>query len=191
MRKVSARPALHLLSALVPVAYAYGAGRVWVIVLLGGAVIVAVVVELLRRTNKSVRAVFQRWAGPLLRDYEHGGLTAATWLALALFAATALLPRGPAVAAMWSAAAGDPMAALVGTAWRARGGPSSTRGRTAAGSFAMFAVSTLGASLLAGFSPAGALIIGLAAAVAERAGGRVNDNVTVTLGAALAAMVVT
>lgn len=181
---------LHLLSALVPVAYAYGAGREPLLLLLGGAVVVALAVELLRRISASARAVFERWTGSLLRDYERDGLTGATWLAISLFAAITLLPREPAVAAMWSAAAGDPAAALVGKAWHARGGGPYGSGRTVAGSFAMFCVSGLGARLLAGFNPAGAILIGAAAAVAERAGGRVDDNVTATLGAALAALAV-
>ena len=190
LRRVSWRPALHLLSALVPLSYAYGAGRPQLLVLLGSAVTVALVIEVLRRVSVRARAMFERWTGPLLRDYEWDGLTAATWLAVSLFAATALLPRDPAVAAMWCVTAGDPAAALVGTAWRARGHGPSGSGRTVVGSFAMCCVSSVGAIMLAGVSPAGAVTIGVAAAAAERVGGRVNDNVTIMLGAALAALAV-
>lgn len=190
LRKVSWRPALHLLSALVPVSYAYGAGRPLLLVLLGSGVAAALAVELMRRVSEPARTVFDRWAGPLLRDYERGGLTAATWLAISLLAATVLLPRAPAVAAMWCVTAGDPAAALAGTAWRARSSASSLSGRTVAGSLVLIGVSSLGATVLAGFTPAGAIAISVVAALTERAGGRVNDNVTIMIGAALTALAV-
>ena len=190
MRKVSWRPILHLLSALVPVSYAYGADKPTLLVLLGSGVVTALVIERLRRVSESARTVFERWAGPLLREYERKGVTAATWLAVSLLAATVLLPHAPAVAAMWCVTAGDPAASFAGMAWRAHRNGSSGSGRTLAGSLALMGVSSLGAAVLAGFALPGAVAIGVVAAAAERASGRVNDNVTIMIGAALTAMAV-
>ncbi|MBI1808373.1 MAG: hypothetical protein HYR75_00625 [Gemmatimonadetes bacterium] len=190
-RHAAARQALHVSSAVFPVAYAAGIERRALLEVLALVLAMAIAVELLRWANFGARTHFERWAGPLLRPGEREGLTGATWLALSLTAAVLLLPHAPAVATMWCVCVGDPVAAAVGSAWQARRGAMPNRGRSMAGSIAMASVSAAGVALLGGYLPGRALLIGVTAAVAERVGGRLNDNITIVLGAGLAALAVT
>src|SRR5690606_20161456 len=114
LRHELARKALHLTSAVVPVGYAAGAPRRVVLTLLVALLVVAVVVELVRHREGIARAIFQRTAGPLLREHEHHRWSGATWMLAAYLLVAWLAPRGAAVAAMWAVAVGDAAAAVVG-----------------------------------------------------------------------------
>ncbi len=184
------RRILHLGSTVVPVAYAVGVPRGVVIASLGAAVVVAAVVERLRRSSSAVQGAFERVVGSLLRDHEHEGITAATWLAVSMCTAVVVLPSPAAVAALWCVSAGDPAAAAAGTMWQRRRGGLVRGERTVAGFAALFCVSALGVHLVAGYSVAGAVAVGMVAAAAERLSGRINDNVTIVLGAGVAALAV-
>ncbi len=81
---------------------------------------------------------------------------------------------------------GDASAALVGTAWRRTRGGS---GKTWIGSAACVVASALGAWWLAGFALPAAVALGVVAAAVERPSLALDDNVRVTAGTALAAVV--
>lgn len=172
---------------VIPLALARGVAQRDVVASLLVLVGIAVVVELLRRRSVRIGALFERTVGGMLRAHEHDGrgITGATWLLLAL-AGAAALPLAAAIAATWAAGVGDAMAALVGRAWR-RVRPG--EGKTLAGSLACALATAAGAATLAGFTLPHALLIGTAAAAAERPALRVDDNLRVAAGAALAALV--
>jgi dolichol kinase len=182
------RKTLHLTTASVPLALWLGAPQRAVAMLLVTLFGVAVAVEFARRRSAAVASQFDATVGAMLRPHESAsGITGATWL-LATFAITCLAaPREVVIAATWAGAVGDASAALVGRAWRrARGGT----GKTFAGSAACAVATAVGAFWLAGFAAPLAALIGVAAALVERPAITLDDNVRVTAGTALVALLV-
>lgn len=212
LRREVARKALHLVFVVVPVAYAFGLPRGWLVTALGAAAVVAVGIEVARTWHAPTRERFVRWVGALLREHEHARWSGATWMVLSMLALAAFAPRGVAVAAMWAISAGDAAAALVGRAFERRGrgrvvgdvarGPALTTqpmgagsmgakrvgrpgGKTIRGSAACFVVTLAGALVLARLSPVESVVAALLATVAERYGERVDDNVRIAAAVAL------
>jgi dolichol kinase len=210
LRREVARKALHLVFVVVPVAYAFGLPRHWLVTALGAAALVAVIIELARARHEATRERFVRWVGVLLREHEHARWSGATWMVLSMFALAAFVPRGVAVAAMWAISAGDAAAALVGRAFERRGqerdvtgGPALTTqpesggsmgvqsaerrrgGKTIRGSVACFVVTLAGALALARLSPVESVVAAALATAAERPGGWLDDNVRIAAAVAL------
>jgi len=183
------RKAIHLGTAVIPVAWKYSlidANAVQVV--LGAALAVALVVEVARRASSTFRQRFVALFGPLLKTEEANRLTGATWLALAMFVAVMVLPDPAARIALWAGAVGDPVAALVGGAWQRRREPTAPR-KSPVGSAACALVTALGALWLGDATLAVAAVVGLAAAVAEWPQRFGDDNLRVTLAAGGAAWV--
>ncbi len=212
LRRELARKALHLVFVVVPVAYAFGFPRAWLLAVLGAGAIVAVAVELARAWHAPARERFLRWVGVLLREHEHARWSGATWMVLSMLGVAAFAPRGVAVAAMWAISAGDAAAALVGRAFERRGGVRESGGqargtagagragdaesmgvngakraggKTVRGSLACFAVTLAGALALAHLPPAESVAAAALATVAERYGEPVDDNVRIAATVAL------
>ena len=192
LRHEVARKAIHLASAVVPVAYAAGLRRDLLAALLGGALVVALGVEVARRRLPRVRAPFERAVGDLLRPHERARWSGATWMLVAYLLAVALFPRAVAVAAMLAVALGDAAAAVIGRWAGARRVPPAP-GKTWTGTVACAVATVLGALLVARLAPGAAVACAIAAALAERPRGPLDDNVRVALaaggGAQLAAVV--
>jgi len=181
------RKTLHLTTASVPLALWIGVPQRSVAVLLLALFGVAVAVEVTRRRSATVATRFNTTVGMLLRPHEAAnGITGATWL-LATFAITCLAaPLPVAIAATWAGAVGDAMAAIVGATWRRmRGG----QGKTIAGSAACALAAASGAWWLAEFTLPMAIALGLVAAAVERPRMALDDNVRVTAGTAIAALI--
>ena len=185
------RKALHLATAALPIFYARGLPRASLLALLAVGTTAALAIEWLRRNHAGTSALFSRTVGQLLRPHERDSLTGATWLCLSCFLAVLLLPRAPAVAAMWCATTGDSVAALAGRAWGGTRSAGTRSGKTVVGSLACWAVSAVGVWLLAGFPGVAALTIGAAAAAAERPSAPFDDNLRVALAAGLVAYLLT
>jgi dolichol kinase len=194
LRAEAARKALHLLSAAVPL--------VWVLALvptsvirigLGAALAVAGIVEWLRHASPAFGARFFAWFGPLLRTHETHRITGATWLAAVMCLAVWVFPRSAAVVALWAAAVGDAMAALVGRLVASQSADSPTAvaipqaRKTLAGSAACVASTAAGAAWLVSAPLPAALGIGVVAAAAEWPRLAVDDNLRVGLAAGAAA----
>ena len=194
-RAEAARKALHTAAAIFPLTYSAGAPRRTLIVVLGITLAVAVVVEFARRRVPTVGRRFDWVVGAMLRANERSAfrrdgratITGATWLALALLGAVALLNRAPAVAAMWCATAGDPAAALVGIWWSNRRRTAARARKSTAGSVACAVVSFAGLRLLAGVSWPAALGLAAVAVLAERFSAPVDDNIAIVASVGLVA----
>lgn len=181
------RKALHLGTAVIPVAWAYSVVDARAVqVLLGGALAVALVVETARRTSTTLRARFEAAVGPALKAHETNHITGATWLALAMFVAVIVLPDAAARIALWAGAVGDPAAAIVGGVWQRHRGAETTR-KSYVGSVACALVTAAGALWLADAALTVAAAAGLAAAIAEWPQRFGDDNLRVTLAAGGAA----
>ncbi len=182
LRHEVARKAIHLASAVVPVAYAAGLRRDLLAALLGGALVVALGVEVARHRLPRVRAPFERAVGDLLRPHERARWSGATWMLVAYVLAVALFPRAIAVAAMLAVALGDAAAAVIGR-WAGARRATPAAGKTWAGTVACAVATVLGALLVARLAPGAALACAIAAALAERPRGPFDDNVRVALAA--------
>ena len=211
LRREVARKALHLVFVVVPVAYAFGLPRRWLVTALGAAALAAVIIELARAWHAPTRERFVRWVGVLLREHEHARWSGATWMVLSMLALAAFAPRGVAVAAMWAISAGDAAAALVGRAFERRKGLAAadvtrgpaltaqpehaesmgvrsaerTGGKTIRGSAACFVVTLAGALALARLSPVESVVAAALATVAERFGEEVDDNLRIAAAVAV------
>ena len=180
VRRELARKALHLLWALVPIAYGLGAGRR---LLLGGlltACAVAVIVETARSHSPQVRVIFDRATGMLLRAHEQHGWSGATWLLFAFLIVVLVFDKPIAIAAMWAVAVGDASAAIVGrTIGRYRIGRSL---KSIEGSVACAVATAAGALLIADLSPILSIVAGIIAAAAEWPARPFDDNIRIGVG---------
>jgi dolichol kinase len=186
-RRELARKAIHLTSAAVPIALALGVPRRVALPVLGALALVALMVEGARTASPSVSARFASLFQPLLRPHESTGITGATWLLGAMFAAVLLLPRDAAIIATWAAAAGDTAAALIGMRFgRIR---SSRDGKSLEGSAACLLVTTAGALLLTHGGVAIAILTGVTATAAERFPWPSDDNIRIITAVGVVAMI--
>ena len=187
VRAELARKALHLASAALPIALSVGAISLPALrVLLAVATLVALSVEIARHTMPAVQRRFVAGVGSMLRPHEHGAITGATWLAVALLGAALLLPAHPAIVAMWAAAMGDGLASLVGRLASKRVSRDAGQ-KTWAGSVTCLVVTAAGAWWLVAAPIGAALLVGAAAAAAERPRIALDDNLRVAAAAGLAA----
>lgn len=187
LRAEVARKALHVATAALPVAWAYGALTAQQVrAALSAAVAVAVLVEFLRRNAPAVQFRFLAAVGPLLRAREEQALTGATWLALGMALAAWLAPERAAIAALWAAAVGDAAAALAGRAVRVLRRRPAT-GKTIVGAAACVLATALGVWWLAAASPAVAAALGAVAAAAEWPARPGDDNLRIAVAVAVAA----
>ena len=211
LRREVARKALHLVFVVVPVAYAFGFPRGYLVAALAAGAMAAVAIELARAWHAPTRERFVRWVGGLLREHELVRWSGATWMVLSMLALALLAPRSVAVTAMWAISAGDAAAALVGRAFERRGAPeptdvthgpalakrvelggsmgaggtAHTGSKTIRGSVACLLVTFAGALALAHLSVAESVVAAVLATVAERPGGWVDDNVRIAAAVAV------
>ena len=173
------RKALHVIWAVVPVAYALGVRRETVLLGLGLACVIAIIIEIARARSAIVSAHFRRRTGVLLRQHEHGRWSGATWLLLSFLLSVMIFDRPTAIAAMWAVAVGDAIAAIVGrTIGRHRIGRST---KTIEGSIACAVITAAGAFAVASLGPVQSIVAGIAAALGEWPAGPLDDNMRIGL----------
>lgn len=126
--------------------------------------------EIARLRSDAVAGALARWI-PVYREREHRRPSGAMWL-LAAYAVCAWLPAPASVAGILAGGLADPAGAAVGS--RFGGGAR----KSLAGSGAVAAVGIL-VIRLAGVPWPAAAAAGLAAAVAERVSGPLDDNLVV------------
>lgn len=178
LRHEMVRKGWHALSVVVPVGYARGVTRPFLMWMLVAALVVAVVVEVARTRSAVARSAFNTGFGALLREHESRGVSGATWLVLAFLIAVIAFPADIAIAAMCGVALGDAAAAIVG---RTLGGARAHHGKSLAGSAACVAATALAARWIADFTWREALIAGILASIAERPRRPLDDNLRITL----------
>jgi dolichol kinase len=172
------RKGLHLISAVIPVAYAAGVARRSLVLVTLCGLAGALVVEITRWRSTRARATFELGVGSLLRDHERTVVSGATWLMLALLIAVAFFPRDIAVAAMCAVSLGDAAAAVVGRGLRHA---SPSQRKSLAGSAACFAASVIAARMIANLAWREAILTGVLASAAERPRRPLDDNIRIVV----------
>lgn len=152
--------------------------------------------EALRVRYDAVTRVFMWVLGPIAHPHEHHRVNSSTWFGTALALLVLFFSPLACTVAVAVLCVADPVAALVGRRWGRR---QIRAGRTVEGSLGFVAAGTLASviALWAWFGYLGwptILLVALAAAfsgaVAEIVSKRIDDNLTIPLGAAMGAAVV-
>ena len=183
VRAELSRKALHLASAALPISWSAG----WIStpavrVLLVASCVVALAVEYARRRSPRMQRGFETMFGVMLRPHERTALTGASWLLLGMLGSVMLFPQQAALVALWAVAVGDGLASVVGRLTARASGT-----KTWSGTIACLVGTAAGAWWLAAATVTHALLIGLAAAAAERPRLALDDNLRVAAAAGLAA----
>lgn len=163
----AASAAVALLSLLSPAALRLGTAYLAVSML---------VLEAARLGSGPVAAALSRWI-PVYRERERRRPSGALWLLVA-YAACAWFPSPAAVAGILAGGLADPAGSAVGSRF-GRGAGKSLAGSAAVAAVAILVIGALGVP----WGQAG--LAGLAAAVAERSTGPIDDNLVVGPAAAL------
>ncbi len=146
------------------------------VLLLGGALLGALAVDIARLRIHSVQRFFFRSFSALASPREARGIASSTWYVAGSVLALLLFPVKVAEASILVLALGDPAASYVGRRWgRIRFGDGSVRGTAV---FLLVALAVLLAFFPAKFAVAGALV----ATVVERIPWGVDDNFTLPVG---------
>lgn len=173
------RKAWHLLGLAFPALYYFGVlSKVWTLVLVGGIVVGAVVLEILRFSVPAVATVFATIFRRIMRDDEYAALNATIPYLASAFVVLLIFPRVIACVALAFLALGDTAAELVG---RAVGRVRIVGPKTLEGTLACFAVCFLAGWYFLGWELA--LIGAGVAALAELLSGGWVDNFSIPLAA--------
>lgn len=132
-RAESSRKVLHLCTALVPLAYIF-LPRATMLALLGPCVAFAVIIEILRHSNRRFQALFRRRVGFMVRRREWGRVCGSTYVLVGAFLSVLLFDKSVAVAVLLILTVSDTAASLVGL----RFGRTRLVGKSLEGSSAFF-----------------------------------------------------
>lgn len=176
------RKVIHLATVAAPL-LAWYLPRPLATVLLGGALLIALLIEFSRTWVRWARYRFLKRTRRLLRAHERKRWTGATYLAAAYFLVFLLFPKPVAVAGMLYSGLGDAAAGMVGKRW---GRHRLASGKSWEGFGAALLINFAAGSLVPGISLGVAGFGALAAALLEVAPLPLDDNLRTTLGGAAA-----
>lgn len=181
-RAFYARRTLHALLSVLAAATLWALPATAAATLLAGATLIALSVELVRRTTGATARRFERTFGSLLKEGEASRLTGATMLAVGFTITAVATPGAPALAGVLMAGIGDPAAAMVGRRW----GRMRFAGRKTVLGSAAFAAIAFGTASVLGLDPFGAFLVASLALAAEAPTLPVDDNLYLPFAGALA-----
>jgi dolichol kinase len=187
-----ARKAIHLSSLLIPVIYC-GISRELALLILTPMTAGFLSVDILKNIIPFLSAWYHRTFDSLLRKHElqtdRIHLNGATWITLSAFILIAFFPKIIAIAAFSLVSISDTVAALVGKKFgRHRFGEKSFEG-----SAAFFVSSCIIVSVVPVINMPAGIVMSIAATIAEAAtiriaGFKIDDNITIPLAGAAAAL---
>lgn len=188
VREEATRKVLHVLVSLVAAAVVWWLPPLHAAILFATAALVALSVEVARRTSGPFGRLFDRRLGHLLRSGEGARLTGATTLAIGYTVVVVAFPGVPALTGILVAGVADAVAAVVGKRFgrtRYRGG------KSLEGSAAFLAVVTPLLFLVPGLSVVAAVAVAVALTAVEAFTLPVDDNLYLPLTTAIAVQVAT
>ena len=174
------RKLVHISSLMVPLSYRYlfHYDRALTLKILLPLAFLAIIVELVRLENKTVKKVFYRIFGIMLRKHEIVNLTGASYLLTSSVLTITLFPANIAFIALSFLAIGDTLAAIFGIRFGKRKIKDSYK--SFEGCIACFAGCFIYA-LFFGIHPAMALTGALSATFAEVSRIPVDDNIKIPI----------
>lgn len=178
-RDEAIRKTIHALLSIVAAWVVWRLPPLEAAVVLASAALLALTVELVRRTSGSFASLFHHRLAPLLRAREQQGLTGATTLALGYTLAALIFPGAATLAGILVAGIADAVAAVVG---KAVGRVRYPGGKSLEGSVAFFLV--VGAILLPLGAPGRAALVALILTVLEGFTSPIDDNLYLPLATA-------
>lgn len=188
VREEATRKVLHVLVSLIAAAVVWWLPPLHAAVLFATAALVALSVEVARRTSGPFGRLFDQRLGHLLRTGEGTRLTGATTLAIGYTVVVVAFPGVPALAGILVAGVADAVAAVVGKRFgrtRYRGG------KSLEGSAAFLAVVVPLALLVPGLSVVAAVVAAGALTAIEALTLPVDDNLYLPLTTAIAVQLAT
>jgi glycerol-3-phosphate acyltransferase PlsY len=136
--KLILRKSWHVLGAAFPALYYFGAtSQSFTLALVGGIILVAVALEVLRFTSGRAARAFAAVFGPLMRDAEHRRLNATIPFLVSTFLTILIFPQAIACVSLFFLACGDVAGAVIGGAL---GRVRLIAGKTLEGTLACFGV---------------------------------------------------
>ncbi len=170
------RKSVHLSSLILPLAYKFifGYNKSLALSVLFPIAFIAIIIEIIRLEHRTVKRVFYRVFGIMLRKHEIANLTGASYLLTSTVFTVALFPAEIAFISLSFLALGDTFAAIFGIRFGKRKYKKSHK--SFEGSIACF-VSCFAYAILFGIHPAMALVGSLAATFAEASRIPIDDNI--------------
>ncbi len=111
------RKLIHYGSAIFPIGYLFFFERKEMLIMLGSAVIIIIILEILRMTVPLFNRIYKVVFGKIVRKEESVRFTGATYSFLGAFAAILIFEKEVAIFAMLVLSLADSTAALVGRRW--------------------------------------------------------------------------
>lgn len=173
------RKTIHLMLLVAPLLYMF-LERHYLLWMLGGLVLIAVLVEILRFQWAGFSRLFHRCVGQLLRDHERLHVAGSTYLLIGIFFTILFFDKAVAVTAMIFVIVADALGALIGRIW---GRHRLYGNKTVEGSIVFF-LTGLGVVLLMMRDHIFIGIIGvIVAGIVDIFIQKIDDNLTIPLGA--------
>jgi dolichol kinase len=110
------RKTIHLMLLVIPILYLF-LERQYLLWMLGGLILIAVMVEIARFQWAGFSRLFHRCVGQLLRDHERLHVAGSTYLLIGIFFTILLFDKAVAVTAMVFVVVADALGALIGRIW--------------------------------------------------------------------------
>jgi dolichol kinase len=174
------RKSIHIGSLILPLSYRYilGYNKILAIAILFPLAFASVVVEIIRLENRTVKRVFYRLFGIMMRKHEVANLTGASYLLTSAVFSIALFPREIAFAALSFLSLGDTLAAIIGIRYGSRKIKGTSK--SLEGSIACF-TSCFAYALIFGLHPGMALVGAISATISELLNIPIDDNVKIPI----------
>lgn len=172
------RKVLHILLGVVPLAYVGFLGREELLRILGAALIVVLVGEILRMRIPFFTRIYGKLFGMFVRKEENESFTAVSITLLGIILTLFLFEKTVAVYALLVMTLGDSIAALVGLRW----GRTPLFDKSVQGTVAFLAVALILAFVTPGVPRMPAVVSAVVATLAELLPSPVNDNLLVPVG---------
>ena len=173
------RKGIHLCCVVIPLAY-FILDRKMMLVFLSLLLLIAFGVEWARFRSARFAKRFNSLPGKLLRDHEKRTWTGSTFLLLGAFLAILLFERWIAIVVLLFLVVADALGAIAGRFW---GGRRLWGSKTVVGSAVFLAAAGLMVFIVPGANIAIGLVGGVVAFLMEVFVTRIDDNLTIPLGA--------
>ncbi len=177
------RKLIHISSLAIPMSFRFIVSRTVMLRVLIPLTLVVFVIEIIRLENKSLKRIFYRLFGIMLRRHEINNYTGASYLMVSAIFCISFFPADIAFLALSSLAIGDTFAAIIGMMY----GKRKIRGskKSLEGSLACF-VTTCAYALMFGAHPMIAIVGGISTTIAETSPIPIDDNIKIPIISAVA-----